>query len=244
MTGYRKVKILGISASIRHGNSEFLLSKALEAAKEVAPELIETELYSMAGKIINPCIHCLACIDHKSCIIRDDFDELLDKWLEADAIIYSIPVFHLGIPAHFKAFLDRLGQTLFARYADRPPRFLKVIGIIAQGTDLGGGAELTIMQLIAHSLVMGCIPVAGDPPESYLGAVGWTKRSPLTDAFERLLHEKDMDAEVTLKAAISLGRRVAQLSLIIKNGVNTLRDLVAKDRAFAWYLEKLEKEHM
>ncbi len=237
-----KVKVLGISASIRHGNSEYLLRKALEAAKSVAPDLIETEFYSMAGRIINPCIHCLSCVDHRDCIIKDDFDELLEKWLEADAIIYSIPVFHLGLPAHFKAFLDRLGQTVFARYLDRPPRFMKVIGVITQGTDLGGGEELTAMHIIAHALVMGCIPVAGDPPESYVGAIGWTKRSPMPDAFERMLSEGDFDSQVTLDAAVSLGRRVAFMALIVKNGVYALRDILGKELSYSWFIEKIMNE--
>lgn len=233
------VKILGISGSIRHGNSEYLLTKALEAAKNVAPDLITTEFVSTAGLVINPCIHCLACVDHRKCIIKDDFDELFSKWLEADAIIYSIPVFHLGIPAHFKAFIDRLGQTLFAKYSDKPPKLLKVIGVITQGTDLGGGEELTAIQIISHALVMGCIPVAGDPPESYIGAVGWTRRSPLPDAIERLATERDPDASTTIIAAESLGRRVAYTSLIIKNGVKLLRDILSKDPWYSLYLSRI-----
>lgn len=236
-----RVKVLGVSGSIRHrGNSEFLLARALEAAKSVAPDLVETEIVTTSGLVINPCIHCLACVDHRSCIIRDDFDHLFSKWLEADAVIYSIPVFHLGIPAHFKAFLDRLGQTLFAKYADRPPKLLKVIGVIAQGTDLGGGGELTAMQIIAHALVMGCIPVAGDPPESYVGAIGWTKRSPLPDAFERMLKKGDFDAESTVKAAESLGRRVAYTALIVKNGARAVADILKKDPWYTLYVSRLE----
>jgi len=77
-------------------------------------------------------------VDHRRCIIKDDFEDLFNKWLEADAVIYSIPVFHLGIPAHFKAFIDRLGQTLFAKYLDKPPKLLKVIGVITQGTEFRG----------------------------------------------------------------------------------------------------------
>lgn len=233
------VKILGISGSIRHGNSEYLLMKALEAAKSVAPDLVKTEFVSTAGLIINPCIHCLSCVDHRECIVKDDFDDLFNKWLEADAIIYSIPVFHLGIPAHFKAFIDRLGQTLFAKYSDRPPKLLKVIGVITQGTDLGGGGELTAIQIITHALVMGCIPVAGDPPESYIGAIGWTKRSPLPDAFQRLINEGDVDAKSTISAAESLGRRVAYLSLIVKNGVMALADILSKDPWYSYYLSKI-----
>jgi len=233
------VKIVGISGSIRHGNSEYLLTRALEAARNVAPELIRTEFVSTAGLIINPCIHCLACVDHRKCIIKDDFDDLFNKWLEADAVIYSIPVFHLGVPAHFKAFIDRLGQTLFAKYSDKPPKLLKVIGVITQGTDLGGGGELTAMQIITHALVMGCIPVAGDPPESYIGAVGWTKRSPLPDAIERLTLNEDVDARTTVSAAETLGRRVAYTSLIVKNGVKVLADVLSKDPWYSYYLSKV-----
>lgn len=233
------VKILGISGSIRHGNSEYLLTKALEAARRVAPELITTEFASTAGLIINPCIHCLACVDHRTCIIKDDFEDLFNKWLDADAIIYSIPVFHLGVPAHFKAFIDRLGQTLFAKYLDKPPKLLKVVGVITQGTDLGGGGELTAMQIISHALVMGCIPVAGDPPESYIGAIGWTKRSPLPDAIERLAMAKDLDANTTIAAAESLGRRVAYTSLIIKNGAKLLSDMLSKDPWYSLYISKI-----
>ncbi len=236
------VKILGISGSIRHGNSEYLLLKALESAKKVAPDLITTEFVSTAGLIINPCIHCLACVDHRRCIIKDDFEDLFNKWLEADAVIYSIPVFHLGIPAHFKAFIDRLGQTLFAKYLDKPPKLLKVIGVITQGTDLGGGEELTAIQIISHALVMGCIPVAGDPPESYIGAIGWTRRSPLPDAIERLAIEKDPDANTTITAAESLGRRVAYTTLIIKNGVGVLADLLSKDPWYSLYLSKIANQ--
>jgi len=234
------IKILGISASIRKGgNSEYLLKKALTAAEKVSPELVKTELYSMTGKIINPCLHCLACLDHRECIVHDEFNELFEKWLEADAIIYSVPVFHLGLPAHFKAFLDRLGQTLFARYQDRPPRSMKVIGVISQGTDLGGGAELAAMQIISHALVMGGIPIAGDPPESYIGAIGWTKRSPLPDSFARLEEQNDVDAITTINAANSLGRRVAYLALIIKNGGHALHDILKEDPAYSWFLERL-----
>lgn len=233
------VKILGISGSIRHGNSEYLLMKALEAAKSVAPELVNTEFVSTTGLVINPCIHCLACVDHRKCIIKDDFDDLFSKWLDADAVIYSIPVFHLGIPAHFKAFIDRLGQTLFAKYLDKPPKLLKVIGVITQGTDLGGGEELTAIQVISHALVMGCIPVAGDPPESYIGAIGWTRRSPLPDAIERLMTKKDPDVSTTVAAAESLGRRVAYTSLIIKNGVKVLADVLSRDPWYSLYLSRI-----
>jgi len=237
------VKILGISASIRRsGNSEYLLKKALKAIENIDSNIFKTEIYSFTGKVLSPCLGCLSCLDFKDCILRDDFDEIKEKWLEADGIIYSVPVFHLGLPAHFKSFLDRLGQTAMAQYQDRLPRYMKVIGVISQGTDLGGGAELTAIQLITHALVMGGIPVSGDPPESYIGAVGWTERSPLLDAIIRLEEKNDINASTLIKAAETLGKRVAYLSLIIKNGAYITKDIIEKDLGYSLFLDKIKKE--
>ena len=58
------IKVLGISGSPRKkGNSNYLLEIALEAAKEIAPEMVETELYSISGKTFNPCDACNQCHD-------------------------------------------------------------------------------------------------------------------------------------------------------------------------------------
>ena len=58
------VRLLGICGSPRKtGNSRFLLDRAVAAAKETAPEAVETELYSFAGKEIAPCISCFRCMD-------------------------------------------------------------------------------------------------------------------------------------------------------------------------------------
>ncbi|MEX2702394.1 MAG: hypothetical protein Q6368_004935 [Candidatus Baldrarchaeota archaeon] len=43
---------MSICGSPRYGNSEFLLKTSLETAKSVAPEYVETEFYTLAGKTI------------------------------------------------------------------------------------------------------------------------------------------------------------------------------------------------
>jgi multimeric flavodoxin WrbA len=109
----KKVRLLGISASPRKlGNSRYLLERSLEAAEQAAPDRVRSELYSLAGKQIAPCISCFRCRDLGDCAIADDFQDLRDKWAEADAIIYSVPVYHMGIPGQLKCFIDRLGNTL------------------------------------------------------------------------------------------------------------------------------------
>jgi multimeric flavodoxin WrbA len=87
------IKVLGISGSPRKkGNSVYLLERALTAATYVAPEAVQPESYPLAGKKISGCISCFKCMEKQDCIIEDDFQALRDKWIEADALLYSIPV--------------------------------------------------------------------------------------------------------------------------------------------------------
>ncbi len=109
------IKVLGICGSPRVGNSKFLLEEALDSAKAVNDN-VEVEYYSIRGKKFSGCVMCQACAKDGECIIKDDFQELLEKWIEADVILYSVPVYHMGMPAQLKAFLDRLGNSLFGRY--------------------------------------------------------------------------------------------------------------------------------
>ena len=105
----RPVKVLAISASPRNpSNSEVFLQEALG----VLPTLrIQTDVtvYHFRGKNFRPCIACLQCFKNGGmCILQDDFESLRQLWLAADCIIYSLPVYVVGIPGVLKCFLDRL----------------------------------------------------------------------------------------------------------------------------------------
>ena len=53
------VKVLGICGSPRkRGNSRFLLERVLASANGVTGGHVESDLYSFAGKKIDPCISC------------------------------------------------------------------------------------------------------------------------------------------------------------------------------------------
>lgn len=56
---------------------------------------------------IRPCKACYGCITGGSCPNRDDMDFLLDRIVEADAIIIASPVYFLGAHSIFKQVLDR-----------------------------------------------------------------------------------------------------------------------------------------
>lgn len=234
------VKLLGISGSPRKmGNSRYLLERALAAAEEVAPKSLESELYSFAGKEIAPCIACYRCRELGDCVTEDDFQELRDKWAAADAIIYSIPVYHMGIPGQLKCFIDRLGHHLFAYYGGVISKNLKTVGVVVQGSHIFAGQEQVMTTLMNHAVLMGCVPVAGDPWQSYIGAAGWTRHNSRKDSLHRLHDEGEADVEVSVTAVESLAKRVVKMTMVIKAGGEACRDMLAEDGNYGPFLARL-----
>ena len=236
----QRVKLLGINGSARpKGNSQFLLERALEEASAVGSEYVDVEIYQIGTKEIAPCDSCYTCGERRDCHIQDAFQELRDKWAEADAIIYSVPVYHMTIPGKLRCFIDRLGNSLWAWYGREFLKSLKVIGSITQGSHIFSGQEHAITDLVNHALLMGCVPISGDPWESYIGASGWTRNSGAKNAIRKLYEEGDFDAEVAVKAARSLGRRVVQLALLIKTGGEHHRQMLESDGGYRQFLMRL-----
>jgi multimeric flavodoxin WrbA len=244
-------KVLGISGSPRKGNSLFLLKEALENAKAVDPESVHTELYSIKGKTFNPCIACRYCKDHDGeCVHKDDFEELRTRWFDADVILYSVPVYHMSMPGQLKCFIDRLGNSMSGWFRSRMPegvyalpKLFKVIGSIAQGIHIFSGQEHTITDLINHTLIMQCIPVAGDMWESYIGAAGWTVNLIDRDGFEKLAKGDDLGVKAAIKASRDLGRRSVELAKIVQSGILASKTLLEKDPIYHPAISMLEKKH-
>jgi len=106
------MKVLGIMGSPRRqSNTEILLDKALEGAKEVGAE-VEKEVVSELN--ISPCKEIYACLKDGNCAIKDDMQWLYEKLLEADHIIFASPIFFYGLTSQVKAMVDRC-QALWVR---------------------------------------------------------------------------------------------------------------------------------
>jgi len=220
---HNPIKILGISASPRgKGNSYFLLERALAEAKKIAKDA-RINVYTFEKKTFSGCTHCNGCRKKGTCVIKDDFQDLAKQWIAADAIIYSVPVYHMSIPGQLKCFIDRLGQSGFAQLLGSRPQTsmlkpLKCIGIISQGIHIFSGQEHAITELVNHALVMGCLPIAGNLWESYIGACGWTECLRDKDAIQKLNAQGTICAKVAVAAAESLGQNIAQLARVIQMG--------------------------
>lgn len=246
-----KIRLLGISGSPRRGNSLFLLEHALDAAVKTYPGRVETEIYIFGQTPFAPCDACQAHTRLKGeCRIKDGFQELRDKWLDADAIIYSVPVYHMSIPGQVKCFIDRLGNSLGYYFTDflpgepafHIPRLMKVIGSITQGSHIFAGQEHAQAFLNTHAILMRCIPVAGDLWESYIGAGGWTEVSPKVSALKTLVEDGKLDAQIAVRSAQSLGKRVVEMAMIVRDGLKANRILLTEQPSYLPVLKKREKK--
>lgn len=241
----KELQLLAISASPRaKGNSNSLLERAVYGAKEIGKGNLSTELYSFQGRHFAACRQCYGCDKTQGeCVIEDDFQELRDRWVAADIIIYSVPVYHLSIPGQLKCFFDRLGQSLNKRYPSRrrgeQPLHLKIVGNIAQGMDLFAGQENAVRDLTNHALLMNCVPITGS---TYIGGGGWTMGSRDTTKIKSLAEERDPAALLSISGAESIGRRSVQLALILRTGCQEHLDLLKSEWVFQPIVERLNRE--
>lgn len=138
------MKILAISCSPRsNGNTVAMLEEVLGAAEERGADV---ELYSVAGKDIQPCDGCWTCAETGRCHITDDTAALLEKMLAADGIVFGVPVYFHGMSAQAKAIIDRTISL------NTPERSLtnKVLGVVASAGSLGLVQVLKDFTYYAH----------------------------------------------------------------------------------------------
>lgn len=124
------MKVLGIVCSPRlRGNTEIMVQEALAKAQEEGAEI---ELLTLAKKDIAPCDACESCRKTGKCHIEDDMQQIYDKLLQADGIIFGSPVYYWTVTAQAKALIDR--TYLFSKEYKLKG---KATGIIGVGERLG-----------------------------------------------------------------------------------------------------------
>ena len=74
---------------------------------------ITVELVDISKSDIGHCLGCYACWTKTpgQCVIKDDMAELIQKYVHADLVIWSFPLYYFGMPSKIKSFLDRLLPT-------------------------------------------------------------------------------------------------------------------------------------
>jgi multimeric flavodoxin WrbA len=136
------MKILAIQTSPNHDGLTAETAKRVMKGAEKAGH--KTELINLNDDIIKKCKACDGgwgqCRRVGTCILEDDFAAIIDKILEADALVFSTPVYWWDISESAKTFLDRMRRIEtyygFKRYNDK-----LYIGIACAGGSGNGAAR-------------------------------------------------------------------------------------------------------
>ena len=149
------MRIFGVTAGRKMGNCEVLLREAFMAAEELGAEVEMVNLHDM--KIL-PCSGCEGCTikvtqgRSPDCVYKgkDDMDLIMDKFLNADGIIVSVPSFMLQPQGIYKVFVDRwlpfeIALLLEAKVIDKAPQ--RVAGLITAGGSTQNWMSLTLPAL-------------------------------------------------------------------------------------------------
>jgi multimeric flavodoxin WrbA len=109
-TGGNKVKVLVLNGSAKGEKSNTMkLTRAFIEGMAKSEEL-DTEILQVYKMNIKPCLGCFACwrTTPGKCVIKDDMESIIEKFLSNDLIIWSFPLYYFNLPSQLKALLDRL----------------------------------------------------------------------------------------------------------------------------------------
>ena len=99
------MKILVLKGSPhKRGTSNTLANEFIKGAKEAGHSVDE---YDCAQGDIHPCKGCDCCGMNGNCIQKDDGNEVLNKLLGCDVVVFATPVYYFGMSAQLKMMIDR-----------------------------------------------------------------------------------------------------------------------------------------
>ena len=204
--------IVGLCGSPKNEKSStrFLLSKALDAARETYGEgEVTTELVNISDFDIQHCTGCDSCVRKKPCpqSANDDMPKLEEILQKADGLIIAAPSYFTSVPGVLKDFIDRsrtmkmldqqLKDTVFAAISYAGLRY--------------GGQEHVIDVLNRYALGHGMIVVGsvGSPVRD--GTFGSGSLQTDEGSWRSALHD-----ELAVQGSALVGRRVAEVVRMTK----------------------------
>ncbi len=112
-----KVTVFSGSHKGREGNTLLMVEEFLKGAEEAGAE---TENIILAEKDIRHCMGKFECWlkTPGKCIIRDDMDDLLPRFMASDIVVFACPVYFENVPSIMKNFIDRLAPVLLPHFEE------------------------------------------------------------------------------------------------------------------------------
>lgn len=100
-------KIVVITGSPRKNGNSFAMTDAFIKAAEAKGHTVTR--FDAAMKKVGGCRACETCFKTgKACSFDDDFNVIAPAILEADAVVFTMPVYWYSIPAQIKGVIDRI----------------------------------------------------------------------------------------------------------------------------------------
>lgn len=101
------MKIVVITGSPRKNGNSFAMTDAfIKKAEQLGHSVTR---FDAAFMKIGGCHACETCYKTgKACSFDDDFNKIAPVLLEADAVVYTMPVYWYSIPAQIKGVIDRI----------------------------------------------------------------------------------------------------------------------------------------
>ncbi|MDE6309843.1 MAG: flavodoxin family protein, partial [Muribaculaceae bacterium] len=98
------MKITVITGSPRkHGNTFAMVDSFIKAAESKGHDVVRFDAAMMK---IGGCHACMTCFKTgKACSLDDDFNIIAPHSLEADAVVFAMPVYWYSIPAQIKSVI-------------------------------------------------------------------------------------------------------------------------------------------
>lgn len=165
-------RVFGVSGSPRKsGNSDYLLGRILEGAKQ---EDVPVSRVRLADVQFQGCIGCEKCRKDKSCTGQiDGMSQLYPELFGAQGLVLVCPTHNYNVTAWMKAFIDRL-YCFFDFETPRPGKWSSrlarqgrravLAAVCEQRTEIDMGYTLEAMRRPVEALgydVVGELPVLG-----------------------------------------------------------------------------------
>lgn len=101
------MKIVVITGSPRRKGNSFVMTDAFVKAAEAKGNSVTR--FDAAFMKIGGCHACMTCFKTgKACSFDDDFNQIAEAVLKADAVVYTMPVYWYSIPSQIKGVIDRI----------------------------------------------------------------------------------------------------------------------------------------
>ncbi len=108
------MKITVITGSPRKkGNTFAMVDAFIKSAEAKGHQVVRFDAAMMK---IGGCHDCLTCFKiGKACSFDDDFNIIAPHIMDADAVVYAMPLYWYSIPAQIKGVIDRVFSFVVAR---------------------------------------------------------------------------------------------------------------------------------